>query len=80
MKDKVFKLLALFSMASMILAACGGAPASQGPVKVTIFVGFGAGSDPDSMEALKAIASEYNSSHTDPQMEFTFSTWEDHAA
>jgi multiple sugar transport system substrate-binding protein len=50
------------------------------PVKITIFVGFGAGSDPDSMEALNLIASEYNASHTDIQMEFTFSTWEEHTA
>jgi multiple sugar transport system substrate-binding protein len=80
MKQKLFKLFALFVAVSMLLAACGGTPASKGPVKITVFVGFGAGSDPDSMEALKAIASEYNSSHTDIQMEFTFSTWEEHAA
>jgi multiple sugar transport system substrate-binding protein len=67
-------------MASMTLAGCGGRPAAQEPVKVTIFVGFGAGSDPDSMDALNKIASEYNSSHTDTQMEFTFSTWEEHTA
>jgi multiple sugar transport system substrate-binding protein len=80
MKNNLFKLIVLLVMASMILAACGGQPAAKGPVKITIFVGFGAGSDPDSMEALKKIASEYNSSHTDTQMEFTFSTWEEHAS
>ena len=80
MKNKLFKLLALLVMASMLLTACGGGAAAQEPVKITVFVGFGAGSDPDSMEALNQIASEYNSSHTDIQMEFTFSTWEEHAA
>jgi multiple sugar transport system substrate-binding protein len=80
MKNNLFKMLALFVAVSTLLAACGGAPAAKEPVKITIFVGFGAGSDPDSMEALKKIAEEFNASHKDIQMEFTFSTWEEHAA
>jgi multiple sugar transport system substrate-binding protein len=32
------------------------------------------------MEALKKIAEEFNASHQDIQIEFTFSTWEEHAA
>jgi hypothetical protein len=58
MKNKLFKLMTLFVVLSTLLAACGAAPASKGPAKITVFVGFGAGSDPDSMEALKKIAEE----------------------
>src|SRR6266545_1093751 len=77
---KLFSLLGVLVILSMMLSACGAPAAPKGPTKVTVFVGFGAGSDPDSMEALKKIAEEYNSSHKDIQMEFTFSTWEEHAA
>jgi len=80
MKNNLFKMMVLFVAVSTLLAACGAAPPAKGPAKITVFVGFGAGSDPDSMEALNKIASEYNSSHTDIQMEFTFSTWEEHSA
>lgn len=77
---KLLGLLGVLVVLSLILSACGVGLAAKEPVKITIFVGFGAGSDPDSMEALKKIASEYNSSHTDIQIEFTFSTWEEHAS
>ena len=77
---RVIPLLSVVIMLSLLLSACGAAATPKPPVKITVFVGFGAGSDPDSMEALKKIATEYNSSHTDTQMEFTFSTWEEHAA
>src|SRR6266542_6499225 len=80
MKNSLFKMIALFVAISTLLAACGGAPAAKGPAKISIFVGFGAGSDPDSMEALKKIADEFNTSHKDIQIEFTFSTWEEHSA
>lgn len=80
MMKKLFNVLSFLIAASMLLTACGGTAATSGPVKVTIFVGFGAGSDPDSMEALNKIAEEYNSSHKDIQIEFTYSTWEEHAA
>lgn len=55
MKNKLFKLLAFFAIASMILAACGGgAPAAPAEkVKVVIFVGMGTGTDPDQVEAQK---------------------------
>lgn len=77
---RVISVLSIAILLSLVLSACGAPAAPKEPVKITVFVGFGAGSDPDSMEALKKIAAEYNSSHTDTQMEFTFSTWEEHAA
>jgi multiple sugar transport system substrate-binding protein len=92
MKKKVFGLTGLIMIASMLLTACGGGlaatqataptepPASAEPVKVVIFVGFGAGSDPTSMEALNKIAEEYNSSHQDVQIEFMFVAWEEHTS
>jgi multiple sugar transport system substrate-binding protein len=81
MKSNLYKMIALFVVVSTLLTACGGAaPASSEPAKITVFVGFGAGSDPDSMAALKKIADEFNASHQDIQMEFTFSTWEEHAS
>jgi multiple sugar transport system substrate-binding protein len=64
----------------LLFSACTPKTGGNAPVKITIFVGFGAGSDPDSMEALNAIAGEYNASHTDIQVEFMFSTWEEHTS
>jgi multiple sugar transport system substrate-binding protein len=82
MKTKLWSSLAVLLIASLVLAGCGAGKPTEatGPTKVTIFVGFGAGSDPDSMAALNALAEEYNSSHPDTQIEFTFSTWEEHAS
>jgi multiple sugar transport system substrate-binding protein len=81
MKNKTWLVLTALLILGMFASACGPAkPAAGEPVKVSIFVGFGAGSDPDSMEALNKIAGEYNAAHKDIQMEFTFSTWEEHAA
>jgi multiple sugar transport system substrate-binding protein len=62
----------------MVITACTPKSVATEPVKITIFVGFGAGSDPDSQEALNAIAGEFNSSHTNLQIEFMYSTWEEH--
>ncbi len=80
MKNNLFKIIASFVVISTLLAACSGLQAAKAPAKISIFVGFGAGSDPDSMEALKKIAAEYNASHKDIQIEFTFATWEEHSA
>ncbi len=80
MTRKLFNLLAVLVIASMLLTACSAKPGANEPVKITIFVGFGAGSDPDSMEALNKIAEEYNSGHKDIQVEFTYSTWEEHVS
>ena len=74
MKNKLFKLLALFAMASMLLAACGGGgAATQAPaekVKVVIFVGMGTGTDPDQVEAQNKLAEKYNSTHDNIEIEF----------
>ena len=57
MKNKLFKLLALFAVASMIITACGGgkaaAPAEK--VKVVIFVGMGTGTDPDQIDRKSVV-------------------------
>ena len=68
MKSKLSWLVSLFTIATLLLAACGGGqttpvPAEGGeqPVasgekaKVTIFVGFGTGTDPDQVEAQIAL-------------------------
>jgi multiple sugar transport system substrate-binding protein len=80
MKNKVFWILSLFTIASMLLTACGGgvAPATGGEQpaaagekkKVTIFVGFGTGTDPDQVAAQEALAKRFNESHPDIEMEF----------
>jgi multiple sugar transport system substrate-binding protein len=76
---RLYPFFALFLAAVLLLTACASKAPSE-PVKITIFVGFGAGSDPDSMAALNKIAEEYNASHTDIKMEFLFSTWEEHTS
>ena len=81
MKNKLSKLLALFALTSMALAACGGggtatteeAPAPAAPAekaKVVIFVGFGTGTDPDQVAAQEALAKKFNDAHEDIEMEF----------
>jgi multiple sugar transport system substrate-binding protein len=84
MKTRLWPVVSLLVILSMVLAACGAGAAQPttpaAPAKITIFVGFGAGSDPDSMTKLNALADEYNKSHTDTQIEFVFSTWEEHAS
>src|SRR5262245_45082522 len=75
MKSNLFKRVTLFSMASMILAACGGgAPAAtQAPaekVKVVIFVGMGTGTDPEQVDAQNALAEKFNSTHDNIEIEF----------
>ena len=47
MKNNLYKMMALFVIVSTLLAACGGAPAAKEPAKISVFVGFGAGSDPE---------------------------------
>ncbi len=77
---RVYKIFAILMAGLMLLSACTPKATVTEPVKITIFVGFGAGSDPDSMAALNTIAGEYNASHTDIQVEFMFSTWEEHTS
>ena len=64
----------------LVLSACGAGgnaggeqsttEGSDGPVKVTIFVGFGTGTDPQQVTAQEALAKRFNDSHTDIQIEF----------
>ena len=80
LRKRLYPAFALLMAGLMLFTACAPKAGGNEPVKITIFVGFGAGSDPDSMEALNAIAAEYNASHTDIQMEFQLSTWEEHTS
>ena len=74
MKNKLFKMFALFVLASVILSACGGnIAATQAPAekqKVVIFVGFGTGTDPDQVTAQEELAKKFNDSHENIEMEF----------
>ena len=74
MKKNLFNVLTLFVLVSVLLTACGGAaPATQAPAekqKVTIFVGFGTGTDPDQVEAQETLAKKFNDSHDNIEMEF----------
>jgi multiple sugar transport system substrate-binding protein len=74
MKKNLFNVLTLLVFASVLLTACGGAaPATQAPAekqKVTIFVGFGTGTDPDQVAAQEELAKKFNDSHDDIEMEF----------
>lgn len=80
LKKHLHPVFAVLMVGLMLFTACTPKTGGNAPVKITIFVGFGAGSDPDSMAALNTIAEEYNTSHTDIQIEFMFSTWEEHTS
>lgn len=54
MKRKLFSILTLLVLASVLLSACGAAPAEK--VKVVIFVGMGTGTDPDQVDAQNQLA------------------------
>ncbi len=76
MKNKLFKMLAVIAMSSILLASCGSVAATEAPAasaekeKVTIFVGFGTGTDPDQVAAQEALAQKFNESHENIEMEF----------
>jgi len=80
LSKRLYPFFAIFMAGLLLFTGCAPKPVSNEPVKITIFVGFGAGSDPDSMAALNTIAAEYNASHKDIQIEFMFSTWEEHTS
>jgi multiple sugar transport system substrate-binding protein len=80
LRKRLYPVFALIMVGLLLFTACTPKSGGNAPVKLTIFVGFGAGSDPDSMAALNTIAEEYNASHTDIQIEFMFSTWEEHTS
>jgi multiple sugar transport system substrate-binding protein len=80
MKNKLFKMFALFVVASMLLAACGAktaAPAEK--VKVVIFVGMGTGTDPDQVTAQNKLADQFNSTHDNISIEFLIVPHEEYA-
>jgi ABC-type glycerol-3-phosphate transport system substrate-binding protein len=79
-KKRFYPLFAIFMAGLMLFSACTTKSGGNTVTKITAFVGFGAGSDPDSMAALNTIAGEFNASHKDIQMEFMFSTWEEHTS
>jgi multiple sugar transport system substrate-binding protein len=79
-KNLIYRIFGLMIVFVLLMTACTRAGTGNEPVTITIFVGFGAGSDPDSMAALNEIAADYNASHTDIQVEFMFSTWEEHTS
>ena len=55
------------------------APAAEnGPVKITIFVGFGTGTEPEQIDLHNQLAEEFNSTHDDIQIEFVTVAYEDH--
>lgn len=56
------------------------APAAGGPVKITVFVGFGTGTDPSQIELHNQLAQEFNASHPDIQVEFVTVAYDDHDA
>jgi multiple sugar transport system substrate-binding protein len=74
MRNRLFLALSALLVVSMVLAACGKAPAATtvagptetsaptGRVQVRWFVGLGGGSDAGTFDAQKAIVEEYNAS------------------
>jgi len=48
------------------------------PVKIVIFVGFGTGNEPEQIDLHNQIAQEFNSTHSDIQIEFLTVTYEEH--
>jgi multiple sugar transport system substrate-binding protein len=95
MKSRWFALVALLGVVAPLLLGCGGTsapastkvpeatsvpPTSAEPVKITIFVGFGTGTDPSQIDLHNQIAQEFNSAHKDIQIEFVTVTYEEHTA
>lgn len=77
MQTKRWRMVLLTLVWLLIMSACGATtggdaagPASGDPVKVTIFVGFGTGTDPLQVTAQEELAKKFNESHTDIQIEF----------
>lgn len=53
-------------------------PPAGEPVKITIFVGFGTGTEPEQIELHNQLAEEFNSTHDDIQIEFVTVAYEEH--
>ena len=62
MRNKIFTVLSVLLIASM-LAACGGAEAPAEPVQIRWFVGLGAGSDEGTFAGQQAVVDEFNATH-----------------
>jgi multiple sugar transport system substrate-binding protein len=59
------------------------APATAAPpagekVKITVFVGFGTGTEPEQIELHNQIAQEFNAAHPDIEVEFVTVAYEEH--
>lgn len=54
------------------------APAAGEPVKITILVGFGTGTEAEQIDLHNQLAEEFNSSHQDIQVEFVTVAYEEH--
>jgi multiple sugar transport system substrate-binding protein len=48
------------------------------PVKITVLVGFGTGTEPEQIELHKQLADEFNKTHPDIQVEFVTVAYEEH--
>lgn len=65
-------LATLIALALVVLTGCSpqGQASASGPVKVSIFVGFGTGTDPSQIAVHEQLAQEFNDGHKDIQIEF----------
>jgi multiple sugar transport system substrate-binding protein len=54
------------------------APPAGEKVKITVFVGFGTGTEPEQIELHNQIAQEFNSTHPDIEVEFLTTAYEEH--
>lgn len=73
MKKMLLRGMVLFA-ALALGAGCTSKAGTEGPqevVKLSIFVGFGTGTDPSQIEVHSQLAKEFNDTHKDIQIEFT---------
>jgi multiple sugar transport system substrate-binding protein len=79
MKHKVSIAICFLACAltAAALASCAKGK-SSGPVKVSIFVGFGTGTDTSQVKVHEDLAKEFNASHKDIQIEFTTVQYDEH--
>ena len=54
------------------------APAAGEPVKITVFVGFGTGTEPEQIDLHNQLAQEFSSTHSDIQVEFVTVAYDEH--
>ena len=68
MRNKLFTVLSVMLIASVLLAGCGGGGAPSEPVQIRWFVGLGAGSDEGTFAAQQAVVDEFNATHDDIEL------------